>query len=426
VLNRTIAPPIHDAVSFTYHLPTLQTTTLQNGIPLYWLQAGVQEVIEVNWVLPAGIWQEDKPSVAQATAALLKSGTSNKTSQQINESFEFYGANLQVSCGNDWVTISLYTLKKHLGKLLPIVLELLTDAVFPEEEFLLYQQNTTQKLLVSLKQCDFVANQKIDAVIFGEEHPYGRYTQKESITSLSRTDIHNHYQRHYQNAPLKIFLSGQVGAEEIKMIDTIFGLSVVHQTAANDLKHTISPHPQKKQFITNDPNGVQGAIRIGKKFINRQHQDFSPMVVLNTVLGGYFGSRLMSNIREEKGFTYGIYSSQIPFKNEGVFMIQTEVGKDVIESALKEIYFEMNRLCEELISEEELLLVKNYLLGNLLGDLDGPFQIMQRWRTLILNGFDEAYFNRNIQTYKTISPKGLKILANRYFNTDDLYEIVVV
>ncbi len=426
MLNRTIAPPIHDAVSFTYHLPALQTTTLQNGIPLYWLHAGVQEVIEVNWVLPAGIWQEDKPSVAQATAALLKSGTSTKTSQQINESFEFYGANLQVSCGNDWVTISLYTLKKHLGKLLPVVLELLTDAVFPEEEFLLYQQNTTQKLLVNLKQCDFVANQKIDAVIFGEEHPYGRYTQKESIASLSRTAIHNHYQRHYQNAPLKIFLSGQVGAEEIKMIDSIFGSTVVRQATTNDVKHTISPHPLKKQLITNDPNGVQGAIRIGKKFINRQHQDFSPMVVLNTVLGGYFGSRLMSNIREEKGFTYGIYSAQIPFKNEGVFMIQTEVGKEVIEPALKEIYFEMNRLCEELISEEELLLVKNYLLGNLLGDLDGPFQIMQRWRTLILNGFDETYFNKNIQTYKTISPQELKILANRYFNTDDLYEIVVV
>lgn len=426
MLNRTIAPSIHDAITFDYKLPGIHTFQLQNGTPLYWLNAGVQEVIEVDWVLPAGIWQEDNASVAQATAALLKNGTSTKTAQQINESFEFYGANLQVSCGNDWVTISLYTLKKHLRHLLPIIQEILTDAIFPIEEFQLFQQNSIQKLLVSLRQCDFVANQKIDAFIFGDEHPYGRYSKIKALENLAREEVINHYQNYYQNTPIKIFLSGCVEQAEIDAIDNVFGVVPNKHSLITAKKFNLNPHSDLKHLITNDPKGVQGAIRIGKNFINRQHQDFAPMVVLNTVLGGYFGSRLMSNIREEKGFTYGIYSAQIPYKNEGVFMIQTEVGKDVIAPALKEIYFEMNRLCEELINDEELLLVKNYLLGNLLGDLDGPFQIMQRWRTLILNGFDENYFNRNIVTYKTITANELQVLAQRYLSKDEFYEVVVI
>jgi predicted Zn-dependent peptidase len=150
------------------------------------------------------------------------------------------------------------------------------------------------------------------------------------------------------------------------------------------------------------------------------------MVVLNTLFGGYFGSRLMSNIREEKGFTYGIYSSLSPEINSGSFIIHTETGRAVVDDAIKEIYHEMDVLCNEAASEDELLLVKNYLLGGLLGDLDGPFSILQRWRTLILNGFDEDYFNSNINIYKTVTAKELQLLAQKYFDRNAFCEVVVI
>ncbi len=150
------------------------------------------------------------------------------------------------------------------------------------------------------------------------------------------------------------------------------------------------------------------------------------MVVLNTLFGGYFGSRLMSNIREEKGYTYGIYSSLSPFINGGSLTIHTEVGRDVAEAAVKEIYTEMQLLCEEVADDEELLLVKNYLLGNLLGDLDGPFSILQRWRTLIMNGLTIEHFNKNISIYKNITAEELKTLAQRYFDPADYKEVVVI
>jgi predicted Zn-dependent peptidase len=154
--------------------------------------------------------------------------------------------------------------------------------------------------------------------------------------------------------------------------------------------------------------------------------DFRKFQLLNLILGGYFGSRLMSNIREEKGYTYGIYSSIGAFVNDASLTIHTEVGRDVIDAAVKEIYTEMDLLCNEKIDEEELLLVKNYLLGNILGDLDGPFSIMQRWRSLILNGFTIERFNENIHTYKNITAQELQVLAQQYFNKKDFIELVVV
>lgn len=425
-LDRKTPPVIYDAVDFNYVLPPINAEQLKNSIPFYWLNAGVQDVVEIDWVFPAGLWYEEKEAISQAVAGQMKNGTSKRTAQEINEALEFYGANLKVSPGNDYSTISLYTLTKHLPKLLPIVFEVMTDAIFPQHELDLYKQNSLQRLMVSLRQCDFVANQKIDAALFGENHPYGRYSKKEKIEAITREDLASFYKKHYNLSDVKIFMAGKVGAAEVQCLNEVFGSVATVSSANGQLSFAIENSADKKQFITNDAEGVQGAIRMAKHFPNRHHPDFAPMIVLNTLYGGYFGSRLMSNIREEKGYTYGIHSSLTSYKHGGSLGIYTEVGKDVIEPALKEIYKEMELLCNEPAEEEELLLVKNYLLGNLLGDLDGPFSILQRWRTLLLNDLTIEHFNRNISIYKAITAKELQALAQKYFTFDDFYEIVVV
>ena len=426
VLDRHTPPEIHDAVEFEYKLPPIQTEKLENGLPLYWLDAGVQDVAQIDWVFPAGLWYEQKPSVAQATAGLLKNGTSKYTAEQIHEALEFYGAQLKINAGNDYATVTLYSLTKHLPDLLPMVREIITDATFPESEVEIHKHNAIQKLLVNLRQCEFVANQQIDALLFGPDHPYGRYSKKESIEAIRREDLVSFYQTHYNLAHARMFMAGKVGAAEVKCINDIFGKVAVEWSETQKDVFDVQPAKDKVLRISNDPNSVQGAIRIGRDFPNRHHPDYSPMVVLNTLFGGYFGSRLMSNIREEKGYTYGIYSSLSPDINGGSFIIHTETGRAVVEDAIKEVYHEMERLCNEPADEDELLLVKNYLLGGLLGDLDGPFSILQRWRTLILNGFTEEYFNNNINIYKTVTAKELQLLAQKYFSRADYYEIVVI
>ena len=426
VLDRKIAPKIHDAIEFDFVLPPVHTYTLDNGLPLYWLNAGVQDVVEVDWAFPAGLWYEQKQGVANAVAALLKNGTSKRTAQQINEAFEFYGATLKVRPGNDHAIVSLYCLTKHLPQLLPIVYEMLTDSVFPQEEINIYKQNTIQRLLVNLRECEFVANQKIDALLFGEDHPYGRYTRQDTIEAITQEDLSKFYKKAYNLAGVKIFMAGNIGEQEAGQVNEIFGKDAVQTNGVEQLSFDLLTAVERQQHFMNDENGVQGAIRIGRLFPNRHHPDFAPMVVVNTLFGGYFGSRLMSNIREDKGYTYGIYSSASPMMNGGSLTVHTEVGRGVVEEAIKEIYHEMDLMCNERADEEELLLVKNYLLGNLLGDLDGPFQILQRWRTLILNGLDINHFNRNVQIYKSITTAEVQALAQKYLDKNSFHEVVVI
>jgi zinc protease len=178
--------------------------------------------------------------------------------------------------------------------------------------------------------------------------------------------------------------------------------------------------------IINDPNGVQGAIRLARPFPNRHHPDFPKVQVLNNIFGGFFGSRLMTNIREDKGYTYGIHSYLQNLIHETAWMISTEAGRDVCAATITEVYKEMERLRNEPIDVEELNLVRNFMMGSLLGDLDGPFQIITRWKSYILNQVDENYFYNAIQTIKTISAEELQHLAQQYLQPDDFYELLVV
>jgi predicted Zn-dependent peptidase len=407
-------------------LPAINKALLDNQMPLYWLNAGVQEVVEINWVFEAGLWYEQKPAVAQAVASLLKNGTSRHTAQQINEALEFYGADLKVGAGNDFTTVTLHCLTKHLSALLPVVYEVTTDAVFPEDEVQLYKQNAVQRLLVNLRQCDFVANQQIDALLFGEEHPYGRFSKKEKIEAIKREDLIAFYAAHYNLADVKIFMGGKCGDAEVALINETFGKTPLEKKDTEEQVFSAPARSGRVHRTDNDPNGVQGAVRIGRLFPNRHDPDYSPMVVLNALFGGYFGSRLMRNIREDKGYTYGIHSLVTPYLHGGSLVVSTEAGRDVAEAAVKEVYREMEALCNEPAPEEELLLVKNYLLGSLLADLDGPFSILYRWRTLILNGFTEDYFNNNVRIYKTVNAKELQTLAQKYYKPDEFYEVIVV
>lgn len=425
--DRTLAPAIHDAVEFDYKLPLINKTSLNNGIPLYWLSAGVQDVVEVDLVFPAGIWYEPKAAVALATAGLLKNGTSTRSAHEIHESIEFYGANVRVSAGDDYCIVSLYALTRDLPKLLPILKEILTDSVFPKDEVAIHKQNSIQRLLVNLRQCEFVANQRIDVLLYGENHPYGRYSRVDRIEAISRQDLLNFYSEAFSWNEAKIFMGGKVGEAEAQLINDVFGNLPFKEASNAEEFHISEPATDFAPLREiNDPSGVQAAIRIARPMPNRKHPDFPGLVVLNTLFGGYFGSRLMSNIREDKGYTYGIYSSLAPNLHGGSVCVHTEVGRDVLEPAVAEIYKEMELISKEPANADELLLVKNYLLGGLLGDLDGPFHILQRWRSLILNGQDESQFYTNIRTYKQITADELQALANKYFQREAFYEIAVI
>lgn len=429
MINRSVAPEIHDAVSFHFHLPPCNNLTCNNGIPLYWLKAGAQEVIEISCVFKAGIWQESQTAIAQTVAALLKSGTTNKAALAISEAIEYYGASIKVSANNDWSFVTLHCLSKHVAALLPTLFEVITQASFPEEELQLYQQNALQRLSVNLLQCDFVANRNIDAFLFGRQHPYGKYTEADDINALKVAKLREFHKNHYTANNCQIFVAGNFGEATLMQIQEVFGKDNWNVDNSQKIiaeNPTLNPAAVGPQRIINDEQGVQGAIRMARHIPQRTDPIFPELFVMNTVFGGYFGSRLMANIREDKGYTYGIYSSLLSYQHGASMMIGTEAGREVCEATIEEIKKEMLLMQTEKVDEQELLLVKNYLLGSILGDLDGPFSIMQRWKNLILNSQTEDTFYKNIDIYKNINADRIQELAQHYLNPADFYELVVV
>lgn len=426
MLDRKIIPTIEEAVHFDLQLKNCDRFTLDNKVPVYAMNAGAQDVVMVEWVFDAGNWYDKQPMVAATTNFLIKNGTTSKTAYQINDFFEFHGAYLNRSCYNETASITLHCLSKHLETLLPVVREIIETSIFPEEELAIYIQNQKQRLSVNLQKCDFIANRLIDEYLFGINHPYGTYSNAEDYDALNTDLLKAFYKQYYLNGSCKIFVAGKMPTGYESMLNKAFGTMPLHADTPVVVEHPIVTAAQKKVEIINDENGVQGAIRMARPFPNRHHPDFQKAHVLNTLFGGFFGSRLMSNIREDKGYTYGIHSYFQNHVHASAWMISTEAGRDVCAATIAEVLKEMELLRNELVDMEELNLVRNYMIGSLLGDLDGPFQLIGRWKNYVLNGLDENYFYKSIETIKSVTPQELQRLANTYLQPDDFYELVVI
>jgi predicted Zn-dependent peptidase len=422
--DRKQAPGIVDAVNFKLTLKSAKKIILKNGVEVYAVDAGAEEVMSLEWVFFAGNCFEEQNIVAATTNFLLRNGTSQKNAFQINEHFEYYGSYLNRACYNETATITLHCLTKHIGELLPVVKELITDSTMPQDELDIYRQNMKQRLKVNLKKSDFVAGRLIDVYLYGAKHPYGKFSSEEDFDALNREQLLAFYQKYYQQGKLILFVAGKLPANLEQLLNDHFGDLPGTPLVVNETN--TDPSTQKKFRISNDPRGVQGSIRIARPFPNRHHPDFLKAQVLNALFGGFFGSRLMSNIREDKGYTYGIHSFLQNHVQQSAWLVSTEAGKDVCEATIAEVYKEMKDLREELVDEEELLLVRNYLMGSILGELDGPFQIIARWKNIILNDLTEQYFYDSIHTIKTVSAEELQQLAQKYLNPEEFYELVVV
>lgn len=418
------APAIKSPDQFEIKLPACEKFRLKNGTPVHYINGGAEDVMKIEWIFSAGNYFENKTGIAVAVNRLIKSGTTKLSSYEISNHFEFYGAFLSTGCYNEWSVVTLEALSKHIRELLPVVAELFHEANFPEKEIDLFKQNSKQRLEVNLKKCDYVANREIAALLYGQDHPYGRSSKIENILLLERDDLTQFYDKYYREAECKIFASGKLPADFTSIMDEYFGgLKLNEHRPVSFLERNMAT--EKKTNMTIEGNGVQSAIRIARDFPEKRHPDFKKAMVLNALLGGYFGSRLMSNIREEKGYTYGIYSylqNHIQFSS---WIITTEAGKDVAQPTITEVYKEMELLTKEPATQEELKLVKNYLIGHQLAALDGPFNIIDRWKSMELYGLDEQYFYETINVIKSVTSEELLELAKKYFIPEAFYDLVV-
>jgi predicted Zn-dependent peptidase len=422
LIDRHIVPASHPVSNISF-LP-LEHLFLSNGIEVMLLKSGSQDVVKIDLVFPAGLVQAGKPLIASTVSNMMPEGTSNHTSVQLSEKLDFYGAFMGQQANYHHSVITLYSLTKHLENTLPLIAELILDPVFPQHELDIYIDKKKQEYLLESEKVKTLAARRFSGVVFGATHPYGMVPSFENIGKIQRDELVNFYQKTYSPWGCKIIISGQPGNDYLKLLEQLFAqktwLPVVGESKPFP---AIAPDSNHLHLIPK-PNALQAALRVGRPLFDRTHPDFGGVQILNTILGGYFGSRLMRTIREEKGFTYGISSYIVPLKHHGFWNISTEVRNEVRDETLSLIRLEMNNLRNTAIDDEELELVKNYMLGEMLRNFDGPFATSESLRNLLDNNLDFNHFTQMINIIRTITPAQVQQLAQRYLNPDDFYTII--
>lgn len=425
ILDRTQAPTFR-AIQ-TVQLPPVETYPLTNGTPLHLIAVNQQPVLRLEIIIEAGTWYEQPDEIGAAFFALkmLAEGTRIRSSAQISEAFDRYGAFLELSSGPDRASLVVYCLTKHLASILPLVCELLTEPTFPEKELADLRNITAQNLRVNLEKNSYLASVRFREILFGQGHPYGRSQQLNVVESITQATVVQFYERVIRQQPFRVLLAGQASEAEITLIDQSLGQLPLTAPIAVPT-HTIQPdHDAAGAILVEKPASLQSSIRMGRKLFSRHHPDFIKTLVMNEVLGGYFGSRLMKNIREEKGFTYGISSNLASFRREGYFLIGTDVKKEFTQQTLDEIRKEIDRMQTELVPADELETVTNYMAGEFVGSLNTPFEIADRYKVILLDGLPDDFLSSYVTKLRAVSPEAIRDAARQYLQPENLLEVVV-
>ena len=418
MLDRTVAPPF--VKSANYYLPSFSLKTLANGCSLVVLPSVQQELIKIELVFYAGKWFESFPGQAHFTAMMLEKGTPTKSALEIATFFDHQGAQIEISPGLDFTSISLYSLTRNAERTFKYLLSIIRESSFPEEELSLQKDIFVQNLRVNQEKNSFVAGQWIRKLLFGDRHPYGNSLTAEDVQMLTRPHL-TQYASNFLT-PVAVFVTTnnsvngefvQSALEESPLLNKDTTTSHVRQSSTQFV-HTLD----KKESI-------QSAIRIACLSLNRIHPEYPHLLLLNHILGGYFGSRLMKNIREKKGLTYGISSSVNPLGRESFFVIGAEVNKGNVSIAVEEIMKEIQELQQKSISESELLIAKNHLLGSLQQDLSNPFSVMDKIRNIILFNLPHSHYSNLYTTVDRINSFELQSLARNHFSMSQFHRVLV-
>ncbi len=421
MLNRKVGP--HITNDFDLRIGSVKSINLQNGLELHELNTGSQKIIKIELVFRAGRIHEELPAIAKAAIRLLKEGPADLGSEETAHIFDFHGAVFKAECHMEYAAVSLVCLTEHFDKVWPVWLNAITNPAFELEALEKYKELSSRKLKEQLVKNDVIAYRSFTEMLFGSAHPYGYNTTPEHIEALQQDQLKRFFNMHCQWHNAFAVLSGNY---DDKIRDRLlFDLGSKEVGASqNKVSFPPSASAQGKHLISSD-NVHQTSIKTGKLWVPRKHEDYVGLMVLNTVLGGYFGSRLMRNIREEKGYTYGIYSSFDAWQEDGYFYISSEVGNEYVEPTMKELEKEINELKNKRVEEAELKMVKNYLLGQSLNLIDGPFATAQLVKSLRAKALDLNTFSRSVEEIKLLQSDNLIELANKYFDTSDFLTILV-
>lgn len=396
---------------------------LSNGIPVYIFEDQSQQAMRFDLITHAGSALQHKILAAGSTIGMLREGTNRHSGSYINARIEYHGAYLDLQSTKDIAWLNIYCLDSSLPKLLPLAAEILFEPSFDPKAFKRYNQRQKQQFILSGRKSKQLAQRMFNKLVYGPDALYGQTATEADFDLIKVEDLHYFHQQHIASKAFSIILSGPVKPSLLHQIEQLFGQHAVAKVDNQQGPYCTAQTTGMHHFPKED--ALQSAIMMGRQIMLRSDPDYFGFLVLNTLLGGYFGSRLMSNIREDKGYTYGIHSQVIPYKHATTFVIRTEVGTDVTRQSLDEIQKELQSLMDVPVAAEELQLVKNYLNGSYLRALDGSYNQADKFRSTLDMGGKMQYFSDSLRAINQTDAQTLQRLAQTWLQPEKMLTVVV-
>lgn len=422
MLNRSL-PPVSQKIN-DLELIQPESNRYDNGLETFIFHTDELELIKFEFVFRNSYDGIHTPLLNVALSSMLKEGTTTRNSAQIAEEIDFYGAYLMPEYSFDHTALSLYTIRKYADKVLPIVADIFMNSIFPQEELETYIRNNKQSLQISLQKNDVLARRLFYKKLFGNNQ-YGTVVEVEDYDQLAREDLLDLFNKQIQPNNCTLLIAGKVDSALENLVELLFGKNWFKGTRLVDNVFQINEPIGAPILIETREESLQSAIRMGGLTVGRAHPDFPAVQFVNTLLGGFFGSRLMRNIREDKGYTYGISSAVISLKHTAFMTLSSEVGVEVTQATVTEVEKEFRRLSDEYVGEKEINLVRNYMQGSLLGSLESIFSHVDKFKAVYFSGLDLSYYNYYHEVLRNMQPKHIKEIASQYFNFEKLTKVIV-
>ncbi len=419
MIDRSKAPAYKAPGKFILFQP--ESTELDNSVPIHVFNVGNLPLLKIEFVYTAGKWFEQKSGASFFCAKMITEGSRKFSSRQIADIFDLYGVHYEINPGPDYTSLAFYTINRHLEHILPIINDILFNATFPQKELESFKNIQLQQLKINQEKNNFLASRRFKEQLFGQDHPYGKNLDEQKIMGIQKEDLITNYQNNFGHA-FEIILAGQIDHNTISSINKFFG----QQGKFKRIEFPeIKPVGIYKSQYQVKQESLQSSIKIGKRLFKKDHQDFIPLLLVNELFGGYFGSRLMQNIREDKGFTYSINSNLVPLKNDGYFVISTDAKKEFRSKTIYEIEKELEILANEDVKISELERVKNYLKGSFLSGITTPFALADKFKSIHFYDLDYRYFDTLFDVIDNVSAEQIKILTQKYLDINTMIQVSV-
>ncbi len=423
-MDRTVCPTIKPVSGVEF--PIANVRKLANGATLHELPFGEEDIVRVDCLVKAGTIHQSHLLVASFAGQLLCEGTKKHSSAEIAEILDSYGGLLSSSVSYENTCVTMHALKRHLEPMLHLLSEVLTEPLYGEKEFSTYLNKRKQQYLIQREKVTALASRNLASALFGPKSLYGTMARMEDYDRLNTEWLREFHRANYIMEDCDIVVSGKVDDSVRKLVDDTLG--TIKSGKRSSFKCPLYEWDElnKTYCFEEKPDSVQSAIYIGRKVMSPKDPDFHYFSVLNTLLGGYFGSRLMTNIREEKGYTYGINSYLLSHPSMGRFIIATQTATEFVEPTLKEIEKELKKLREVPVEAEELEEVRSYMLGENARLIDGSFSFVDTYLSFLTQGIDgNEFYKQSEKSILSTTPAKLMELAQKYFSDRNQFCISV-